>query len=272
MKQRKAFNYQNEAYSSIPLKGRIWESYYAHFSIGEKALRGVPRNGAVLDVGCGAGSLTALWKKKFPSLRFYGIDISKKAIKMANNIYSGIRFNVAGVDNIPFKDNTFSAITCCEVIEHVDSPFLALREINRVLKKGGLLYITTPLEKDNNNLIGLLYGRRGIKVKDEIAGHIQIFNKSDIKELLNRTGFSIQSINYNSHVFGQIEDLLYLWCLLYRRKRVLVVTNYLHNKGGLTWHFGLMIMQIISAVKNIETLVLRRVPGYGIQIIAQKIG
>jgi len=47
-------------------------------------------------------------------------------------------------DHLPFQDQTFDAVVCCEGIEHVFSPFKLFSELVRVLKPGGILVITTP--------------------------------------------------------------------------------------------------------------------------------
>jgi 2-polyprenyl-3-methyl-5-hydroxy-6-metoxy-1,4-benzoquinol methylase len=45
---------------------------------------------------------------------------------------------------LPFSDEQFDAIICCEGIEHIFSPFELFTEFSRTLKKGGILIITTP--------------------------------------------------------------------------------------------------------------------------------
>lgn len=44
------------------------------------------------------------------------------------------------------QDSSFDSVVCTEVLEHVDNPFLAVKEISRVLKKGGVLYASSPLD------------------------------------------------------------------------------------------------------------------------------
>ena len=52
---------------------------------------------------------------------------------------------VSDIEKIPVKDNSFDIIICTEVLEHVPNPIGALKEMARILKKGGKLLITTPL-------------------------------------------------------------------------------------------------------------------------------
>lgn len=51
---------------------------------------------------------------------------------------------VADASNLPFRDHSFDAVICSELLEHVSSPSLVLKEVFRVLKKGGVLFATVP--------------------------------------------------------------------------------------------------------------------------------
>ena len=51
---------------------------------------------------------------------------------------------IADAHFLPFKDQSFSQIICTEVLEHVNSPIKVLKEIKRVMRKGGLALITVP--------------------------------------------------------------------------------------------------------------------------------
>ena len=50
----------------------------------------------------------------------------------------------ADIENMPFEDESFDAVICLEVLEHVANPFRAVKEIARVIKPGGILMLTTP--------------------------------------------------------------------------------------------------------------------------------
>ena len=51
---------------------------------------------------------------------------------------------IGDAQNLPFKPKSFDTVLCSEVIEHVKEPYTALKEINRVLKKSGILILTAP--------------------------------------------------------------------------------------------------------------------------------
>jgi ubiquinone/menaquinone biosynthesis C-methylase UbiE len=98
----------------------------------------------VLDVGCGAGHGSNLLSKKYKKV--YGVDISSDAIAYAKENWEmdNTEFVVGSALAIPFADNTFDAIAAFEVFEHLTDWEQFLRELRRVLKPEGYVYISTP--------------------------------------------------------------------------------------------------------------------------------
>ena len=98
----------------------------------------------VLDVGCGAGHGSNLLSKKYKKV--YGVDISPDAIEYAKNNWASdnIEFVVGSAMDIPFPDSTFDTISAFEVFEHLSDWRKFLSELRRVLKPGGVVYISTP--------------------------------------------------------------------------------------------------------------------------------
>lgn len=92
----------------------------------------------ILDVGCSVGRIMSLYSHKFQ-----GIDVDKKALKIAKN--KGLKVKYADVaKKLPFKDEMFDAVYCSHVIEHMESPLYLMKEINRVLKEKGKAVVITP--------------------------------------------------------------------------------------------------------------------------------
>lgn len=158
----------------------------------------------LLDIGCGDGSFS-VFLKGFTN-EVYGVDISEKAVKSANE--KTIKAYVVNVDekDLPFEDNFFDAVFCGEVIEHLFDPDHLLSEIYRVLKPKGFCMITTPnLASWHNRLILLLgfqpyltevslkYNVGKFKVKlNDVSGHIRSFTYKSLKELLKLHNFDFQ--------------------------------------------------------------------------------
>ena len=121
-----------------------------------KRLRNSRSSVEILDIGCGDGwliyKLKATLKVIFGSqfcLRFTGIDISSLDIDFANKRkeYFGHKdcdFKVMDAKDPAFKDEQFDIIITSEVIEHMEDPGIFIKNIGRILKKGGLVILTTP--------------------------------------------------------------------------------------------------------------------------------
>jgi 2-polyprenyl-3-methyl-5-hydroxy-6-metoxy-1,4-benzoquinol methylase len=71
------------------------------------------------------------------------MDVGKKLLKEVAKKCTSERV-VGSILEMPFKKNTFDVVTCSEVIEHVTDPQKAIAEMYRVLKPGGILFLTTP--------------------------------------------------------------------------------------------------------------------------------
>ncbi|MBC5636939.1 class I SAM-dependent methyltransferase [Ornithinibacillus sp. BX22] len=93
----------------------------------------------VLDVGCGDGYGTY----KLHALGYdpVGVDISEEMIAYAKKRGTTIPFYVADASNLPVEIESVDAILSINVLEWVEVPAIALQELKRVLRKGGLLCV-----------------------------------------------------------------------------------------------------------------------------------
>lgn len=96
----------------------------------------IPTEGWVLDAGAGEGR----FQQYFAHTRYVGVDV---AIGSTDWDYSNLDV-IADLMNLPFPFSTFDAVVCTQVLEHVPEPSRVLREIARVLKPGGRLYLSAP--------------------------------------------------------------------------------------------------------------------------------
>ena len=90
-----------------------------------------------LDIGCREGMFLRL----LGDCKKYGVDISEEAISFVD---TGI---VADAEALPFADESFMTVGAFHVIEHCRNTEKAIREIHRVLKKGGHALVEIPLQK-----------------------------------------------------------------------------------------------------------------------------
>jgi SAM-dependent methyltransferase len=101
--------------------------------------------GKVLDFGCGSKPYESLFTN---ATSYLGVDI---AVSGHNHANSKIDIFYDG-KTLPFADNEFDAVVCCEVLEHVFNLDKVLAEISRVLKPEGLALISVPFAWDEHEV------------------------------------------------------------------------------------------------------------------------
>ena len=132
----------------------------------------------ILDIGSGTGlNLKAL--EKFG--RAYGLERSSEAIGFLRR--RGMYHIICSDANeaLPFQDGVFSAVTCLDVLEHLDHDASLLREMYRVCSPGGYLFITVPAFQTlwSPHDIALHHRRR--YTKEQILAQIKPLNCTIIK-------------------------------------------------------------------------------------------
>ena len=93
---------------------------------------------------------------------------------------------------------SFSTVISNCVLEHVENLPLILREINRVIKRGGFFYLTVMTDMWNDHLIGgSLFGKRYIKWMKKIQIHYNLLSQSEWEKLFEKSGFKvIEKVGY----------------------------------------------------------------------------
>ena len=107
----------------------------------EQHLRSLPPKARVLDAGCGTGhnSRYALFLR--PDLKITGLDIEPS---YKEDVPKEITFVSGDINRLRFKNESFDAVLCFHLIEHLPDPRKAASELRRVLKTGGLLFAEAP--------------------------------------------------------------------------------------------------------------------------------
>lgn len=156
----------------------------------------------ILDVGCGTGKTLETLQKYGNS---YGIDSSKHAISYC--LKRGFKnVKVGSAYKIPFKTGSFDVITMLDVLEHTDEE-RTLPEVNRVLKKGGLLIVTVPAHQS-------LWSQWDI-----VLHHKKRYSKLGLVDVLKTNGFSVTKISYlYSFLVGPVIFVRFVKSLIFKEK------------------------------------------------------
>ena len=95
----------------------------------------------LLDVGCATGGITAAFNRF--GLEATGVEVIPQFVDAARNTYPDTAFLTGAAEQLPVPDASFDFVTLTEVLEHVIDWRQTLREAARVLRSGGVLYIST---------------------------------------------------------------------------------------------------------------------------------
>lgn len=98
----------------------------------------------LLEVGCGSGRMYVSFAKSITEFSYTGIEMSDDVIAVNKLKYPEVDWLSGSVYQLPFADNHFTTVFSNYVIEHLVFPEEGIKEMLRVLKPGGQLYLVFP--------------------------------------------------------------------------------------------------------------------------------
>jgi len=147
----------------------------------------IKENTNFLDVGCGTGfALGEAAKAVDGKGQFYGIDLSAKMIEKAKSNFQGrdnFHFIQADSELIPLDDNFFDIIICTNSFHHYLHPDKALKEMYRLLKKGGKIYI---LDLTADNWFIKIIDKTILKLIQ--PEHVKLYSTKEFQQLFRCAG------------------------------------------------------------------------------------
>jgi ubiquinone/menaquinone biosynthesis C-methylase UbiE len=134
----------------------------------------------ILEIGCGSGALLQDLEQYGTA---YGLDVAAPAL--ANCRERGLDcVSLADVTALPFEDEQFNVVIAIDVLEHVEDDAAAIREINRVTKKGGKVILTVPAFQ-------MLWSRRDVQ-----CHHHRRYLRDDFRSRVQKQGFKVLKSTY----------------------------------------------------------------------------
>ncbi|MGD0863492.1 MAG: class I SAM-dependent methyltransferase [Candidatus Limnocylindrales bacterium] len=118
-----------------------------HQAVLQIAARLTPEPRAILDVGCGTGSLLRLAAARFPEARLWGVDPAEQMLAVAKASMGGeprVQLVCAGAERLPFDDAAFDLVVSSNSFHHWVDQAGGMAEIGRVLAPNGCLVMTDP--------------------------------------------------------------------------------------------------------------------------------
>ena len=173
----------------------------ARLNFVKEVVRAMPAgHSRVADLGCGSGVILSEILRMKPLWTGWGLDISEEAIAYARRlavhkqVSERAEFGAGNVTHLPYPDESLNLIVASEIIEHMPEPQLVINEIARVLKPGGQLVLTMPLESHT-------------------PGHIHtLSNEEDLRSLCERANLKVRRLEPRWH-FGFGDDRRHVFAL-----------------------------------------------------------
>jgi len=172
------------------------------------------KSAKVLDMGCGDGSFTKKIGEKVRTRELYGIEIEDELVQLCEP--NGVKAYHADLNEpVPLKDENFDVVVANQIFEHLCHTDLFIKEIYRLLKRGGYAIISTPNLATWQNMICLFFGWQffSTSISDEIiignplqphykqknlgtlmSYHHRVATYRGLKELVQHHGFEVETM------------------------------------------------------------------------------
>jgi len=162
------------------------------------------KQGKILDIGCGPG--ISLYNLKKFGWNVYGLDISQKAVNFARNNLDLKNVRRGFIEDAFYHKEYFDVIRMSHVIEHLNDPKETLLKIRKILKKNGILIITTP---DFSSPLRPVFGPCWFPL--ESPRHLYLFTPETISLLLKKVGgFKILKTKHDISAYHLAKSLSYV--------------------------------------------------------------
>lgn len=142
---------------------------------------------SILDIACGTGKLLEkIFSSTIKYIVYYGVDYSKEMIKEANKRIGFAELECKNSTDLPYYEKTFNIIVCSHAFHHFLFQDKSIKEMNRVLRKGGRVIIADGCVDDwwGNTLFG--------KIINKIEHGVFHLPKEKLNLLLTNNGFEIE--------------------------------------------------------------------------------
>jgi len=145
-------------------------------------IKSFSKEASVLDIGAGTGVMSELAYKCNNELKYVAVDPAEGMLKFAPSF---LQTHVATAEELPFEGSSFDAVIMGESLHHLDNPELAFKEIVRVLKTDGKLFI---YDFDVSSFLG-----KSICLVEKTLGEPgNFYEPNELKRVLEGYGFCVE--------------------------------------------------------------------------------
>lgn len=172
----------------------------------------------VLDVPCGRGFYLARYRHLEPTATLIGIELDDDTIRLARAALPDAALGRAAIERLPFRDDTFDAAICSEVLEHVVDDAVALGEVARVVRPGGVIAITVPHAEypfwwdPINRTLERTTGRHVSTgpLAGIWANHVRLYRRDELVDVVRRCDLELLEVrSFTHHCMPFSHNLVY---------------------------------------------------------------
>jgi len=139
----------------------------------------LPSRARVADIGCSSGYLLEDLATKLPDARLFGLDGVFAGLSLASKTLASLELAQGDVTELPYCEESFDAILCANLLEHVADDGVALGELRRVLRPGGRAILVVPR------------GRRLFDYYDRFLCHERRYGHGEMAAKAKSAGFEL---------------------------------------------------------------------------------
>jgi 2-polyprenyl-3-methyl-5-hydroxy-6-metoxy-1,4-benzoquinol methylase len=162
------------------------ENYYKYLIKEVKELS--PQS--ILDVGCGEGFTLNKLKENGVASKLEGVDFLHAAVEIGSKVHPDLHLKQGNIYDLPYKDNAFDVVLCTEVLEHLENPEKALKELKRVTKK----YCIISVPNEPWFMLGNFFRGKNLSRWGNDIEHINHWTPAGIRKLVG-TEFEVLSVH-----------------------------------------------------------------------------
>lgn len=164
----------------------------------------------ILDAGCGSGVLSKFLSNKHPNISIDACDYSELRIqqtKQHNSCSKNINYHVSDLNNLHFEDETFDIVISRFVFEYLHDPVKVAKELTRVLKKDGILYL---IDLDGVFMNFWTSNPRFNELLAQLNGTLDfdLFVGRKLPSIITQAGLNNIKWDVTVHPFSQSEDVV----------------------------------------------------------------
>jgi len=176
-------------------------------------------NCSVLDVGCGTGSVDYLISK-YTQANVIGLDLSTMGIAKAQQTSqlsaTSLSFVLGDAESLPIKTRSLDYVIVMDLLEHLPNPLDCIREVARILKKGGRALFSVPNKEYDltlDKLVELAFPKIFMKRMKKV-GHSKdlFFTVSELSEMLEVTRMKPIKTEHYYTFFTSLHDVWLMEC------------------------------------------------------------